>query len=127
MGSRRSPSGPRSSLTGFVAIAQTVVNAGSAGNVATATGILQQFKAPGGSVATRIDPRLLSTNDVVTQTPRGTVPIATSQVAISYCRISSIGTASAVVEIGFANPSTASATVVANTFNLNIALQGADL
>lgn len=127
MGSRKSPSGPRSSVTGFVTIAQTVINAGTAGNVATATGILQQFVSPGGSVATRVDPRLLSTNDVVAQSPRGTVPIATSQVAISYARISSIGTASAVVELGFANTSTASATVVANTFNLQISLQRADL
>ena len=126
MSSRRSPSGPASALTGFVALAQTVINAGSAGTAATATGILQRFVAPAGTAATRIDPRLLSTNDVVSASPRGTVPLGTSQICFSHARISSIGTASAVVELTFTNPSTASATLVANTWNLNVALQSAD-
>jgi len=126
MSSRRSPCGPLSNVTGFVALAQTVVAPGSAGNAATATGIISKFVSPGGSAATRVDPRQLSTNDVVTASPRGTVPLGTSQIGLSYARISSVGTASAVVELTFTNPSTASATVVANTWNLSISLQGAD-
>lgn len=126
MSSRKSPSGPASTLTGFVVLAQTVLNAGSAGNVATATGIAQKFISPRGTATTRIDPRLLSTNDVVSASPRGTVPLGTSQICLSYARVSSVGTASAVVELGFTNPSTASATLVANTWNLAIALQTAD-
>ena len=63
MSNRRSPSGPRSSVTGFIALAQTVVAPGSAGNVATATGILAKFRAPGSTVAVPVDPRRLTTND----------------------------------------------------------------
>jgi hypothetical protein len=127
MSSRKSASGPNSMLTGFVALGQTVLPPGSAGNAGTATGIAQMFVPPRGTAVTRIDPRKLSTNDVVTASPRGTVPLGTSQIALSYGRISSVGTASAVVELTFTNPSTASATLVANTWNLAIQLQGADL
>lgn len=126
MSSRRSPSGPKSLITGFVALTQTVVAPGSAGNAATATGIAAMFVAPRGTAVTRIDPRLLSTNDVVNASPRGTVPLGTSQIGFSHARISSVGTASAVVELTFTNPSTASATLVANTWNLALNLQGAD-
>ena len=126
MSSRKSPSGPSSSITGFVALSQTVVAPGTAGNAATATGIVAAFVAPRGTAQTRVDPRRLSTNDVVSASPRGTVPLGTSQIGFSHARISSVGTASAVVELTFTNPSTASATLVANTWNLAIALQGAD-
>lgn len=126
MSSRRSPSGPKSAVTGFVALAQTVIAPGSAGNAATATGIVQAFVSPRGTATTRVDPRLLSTNDVVSASPRATVPLGTSQISFGYARISSVGTASAVAELTFTNPSTASATLVANTWNLNINLQSAD-
>ena len=129
MSSRRSPSGPRAFVTGFVAFAQTVVNISTAvaGNVSTATGIITQFKAPGSTVQVRVDPRRLSLNDIVTGSPRGTVPIATSQIGVQYMRISSIGTASAVIEIAYNNmTSAASATSVANTWNVSIELQKAD-
>lgn len=127
MSSRKPPSGPASMLTGFVTLAQTVIAPGSAGNAATATGIAQMFVPPRGTAVTRIDPRKLSTNDVVGASPRGTVPLGTSQICFSHGRVSSVGTASAVVELTFTNPSTASATLVANTWNLAIQLQGADL
>lgn len=128
MSSRKSPSGPTSNVTGFVALAQTVVAPGSAGNAATATGIVAQFVAPRGTAQTRVDPRKLSVNDVVSASPRGTVPLGTSQIGFSHARISSVGSASAVVELTFTNPSNAaSATIIANTWNLNITLQGADL
>lgn len=124
--SRRSPSGPVAQIFGFVALAQTVVAPGSAGNAATATGIAQRFVAPAGTAATRVDPGLLSTNDVVSASPRGTVPLGTSQISLSHARVSSVGTASAVIELTFTNPSTASATLVANTWNIGLLLQGAD-
>lgn len=126
MSSRRGPSGPYGSLTGFVAFAQTVVNAGTAGNIATATGIAAMFRAPGSTVQVPINAKRLSTNDVVHGSPRGTVPIGTSQIAVSYMRVSSVGTASAVIEVGYANTSTASATAVANTWNLAISLAKSD-
>jgi hypothetical protein len=129
MGTRRSPSGPKSQVTGFVALAQTVIAPGTAGQAATATGILSQFVShlPPGTAVTRIDPSDLSTNDVVAASPRGTVPLGTSQIGFSFARISSVGSASAVVELTFTNPSTASATLVANTWNLVVDLVGADL
>lgn len=128
MSSRRSPSGPLSTVTGFVALAQTVLAPSTAGNAATATGILAMFVSPAGTATTRVDPRKISTNDVVSASPRGTVPLGTSQIGFSHARISSVGTASAVVELTFVNASSAgSATVVANTWNLAVALQGADL
>jgi hypothetical protein len=129
MSTRRSPSGPRASVTGFVAFAQTVINISTAagGNVATATGILTQFKAPGSTVQVRVDPRRLTLNDIVTGSPRGTVPLATSQISVQYLRVSSVGSASAVIEIGYVNPnSAASATAVANTWNLSVELQKSD-
>lgn len=127
MSSRRSPSGPKSLVTGFVALAQTVIPPGSAGVAATATGIIQQFVSPRGTAVTRVDPRALSTNDVVSMSPRGTAVLGTSQIGLSHGRVSSVGTASAVVELSFTNPSTASATLVANTWNLAINLQSTDL
>ena len=120
---RRSPSGPKTYILGFVELAQTVVAPGSAGQVATATGIAQTFIAPRGTAKTRIDPGELTANDVVNASPRGTVPLGTSQIGLSYARISSVGSASAVIELGFINPSTASATLVANTWNVSIGLQ----
>lgn len=113
-------------ITGFVVLAQTVIAPGSAGNAATATGIFQKFVAPRGTATTRVDPRLLSTNDVVSASPRGTAVLGTSQIGLSHGRISSVGTASAVVELNFTNPSTASATLVANTWNVAVQCQGAD-
>lgn len=121
--SRRSPSGPKTFILGFVELAQTVIAPGSAGQAATATGIAQMFVAPAGTAKTRIDPTELNVNDVVSASPRTTVPLGTSQIGVSYARISSVGTASAVVELAFTNPSTASATLVANTWNLGISLQ----
>jgi hypothetical protein len=112
-----------------VAFAQTVINISTAagGNVATATGIFAQFKAPGSTVAVPVDPRRLTTNDIVKGSPRGTVPLSTSQIGVSYFRVSSIGSASAVIEITYTNPnSAASATAVANTWNISADLQKAD-
>jgi hypothetical protein len=126
MSSRRGPSGPFGSITGFVAFAQTVINPGTAGNVATATGIAAGFRAPGSTVQVPINAKRLSTNDVVHGSPRGTVPVGTSQICISYMRVSSVGSASAVIEVGYTNPSTASATAVANTWNIAIALAKSD-
>lgn len=128
MSSRRSPSGPKSFVTGFVALAQTVLPPGSAAATAiAATGIFQQFVGPRGTAVTRVDPRQLSTNDVVNASPRFASSLGTSQISFSQGRVSSVGTASAVIEMTFTNPSTASATLVAQTWNLSVSLQGADL
>ena len=134
MSSRRSPSGPSSTLTGFVILAQTVVAPGSAAvPAATATGIAQAFFLPHGTAAvpvatpTRMNPKNMSTNDTVAASPRGTAILGTSQIGLSHARVSSVGTASAVIELSFINPSTASATLVANTWNLSVFLQSTDL
>lgn len=134
MSSRKSSSGPSSFVTAFVALAQTVVAPGSAGNLATASGIAQKFYVPRGTaavpvpVATRVDPRGLSTNDVVAASPRGTALLGTTQISFVHARISSVGTASAVVEFAFSNPNNAaSATIVANTWNIAIFQQSGDL
>ena len=122
--SRRSPSGPKTRILGFVELAQTVLAPGSAGAAATASGIAQMFVAPRGTAKTRIDPSDLSVNDVVDASPRGTVPLGTSQIGLSFARVSSVGSASAVIELTFTNPNNAaSATLVANTWNLGIDLQ----
>jgi hypothetical protein len=133
MSSRRSPSGPSSLLTGFVTLAQTVIAPGTAGIAATATGIAQAFFLPHGTAAvpvatpTRMNPKNMSTNDVVSASPRGTAVLGTSQIGLSHARVSSVGSASAVIELSFINPSTASATLVANTWNLGVFLQSTDL
>lgn len=128
MGSRKSPSGPASSLTGFVALAQTVLPPGTAAAVNVfATGIALAFIAPRGTATGLMNAKKMSTNDVVTASPRGSAALGTSQIGLSAARVSSVGTASAVIELSFTNPSTASATLVAGTWNLNVNLQGADL
>lgn len=128
MGSRKSPSGPVSSLTGFVALAQTVLPPGSAAAPAiSATGFALAFVAPRGTAIGLMNARKMSTNDVVSASPRFTGSLGTSQIGFSHGRVSSVGTASAVIEMTFTNPSTASATLVAQTWNLQVALQGADL
>jgi len=130
MSSRKSPTGPASSLTGVVALAQTVLNAGTAGNAATATGFASIFISPQGTALGLINVGKMSTNDVVSASPRGTVPLGTSQIGFSFARILSVGsaaTSSCIVEFNFINPSTASATLVANTWNINVDLASADL
>lgn len=73
----------------------------------------------------------MSTNDIVRASPRGTVPIGTSQIGLSYARVVSVGsaaTSSAIIEFSFINLAEgASATVVANTWNINVDLAGSDL
>lgn len=130
MSSRKSPSGPASSLTGLVALAQTVINAGTAGNAATATGFASIFVPPQGTALALMNATKMSTNDIVSASPRGTVPLGTSQIGLSFARVISVGsaaTSSAIIEFTFINPSTASATLVANTWNINVDLVGADL
>ncbi len=93
MSSRKSPTGPASSLTGVVALAQTVLNAGTAGNAATATGFASIFISPQGTALGLINVGKMSTNDVVSASPRGTVPLGTSQIGFSFARILSVGSA----------------------------------
>lgn len=127
MSSRKSPSGPVSSFTGIVALAQTVINAGSAGNLATATGFASVLSGPNGTaVGGFMNGVKMGTNDIVSASPRGTVPIGTSQIGFSFARVLSVSSATAIIEFSFLNPSTASATLVANTWNINVDLQSAD-
>jgi hypothetical protein len=116
-----------SSLTGIVALAQTVINAGTAGNAATATGFASVLSGPiGTALGGLMNGLKMTTNDIVSASPRGTVPIGTSQIAFAFARVLSVSSASAIIEFSFINPSTASATLVANTWNINVDLQSAD-
>lgn len=131
MSNRKSPTGPVTNLTGFVTLAQTVIAPGTAGNAATATGFGLIFVSPSGTATALMNASKMSTNDVVSASPRGTVPLGTSQIGFSHGRVVSVAgtgaTASAILELTFTNPSTASATLVANTWNVNVDLQSADL
>ena len=130
MSSRKSPSGPLSSLTGLIRLAQTVIAPGTAGNAATATAIAEFLVAPQGTALGTINPTKMSTTDIISLSPRGTVPLGTSQIGLSFARVLTLGTAAtstAIIEVSFINPSTASATLVANTWNMNIDLSLSDL
>lgn len=127
MSSRKSPSGPASSFTGFVVLAQTAIAAGSLGPAATATGFAQIFVGPQGTATALMNPAKMTTNDIVSLSPRGTVPLSTSTVVLSYARVLSVGTASAIIEVTLGNTGTAAATAVANTWNINVDLMSSDL
>lgn len=132
MSSRKSPSGPVANLTGIIAIAQTTIGAGTIGSLVTATGFAQILVSPAGTAQALMNARVMSTNDVVTASPRGTVPLSTTgagsgAVFFSFARVLSVGTASAIIEFTFGNTGTTAATAVANTWNINVALAGADL
>lgn len=131
MSSRKSPSGPASKLTGLVALPQTVINIATAGVAATATGFASIFVGPQGTALSLMNAAKMSTNDVVRASPRGTVPLGTTQIGLSYARVLSVGsaaTSSAIIEFAFVNMVfNASATVVANTWNIDVDLAGADL
>src|SRR4029077_9096105 len=84
MSSRKSPTGPASSLTGLVALPQTVINIATAGVAATATGFASIFVSPQGTALSLINASRMSTTDVVSASPRGTVPLGTSQIQLSH-------------------------------------------
>ena len=124
MSSRKSPSGPSSSFTGFVQLGTTAL-AGTA--TATQTGTAQIAISPGGTAFGNMNGLKMSTNDIVSASPR-VVPISSLAVVLSYARISSINTAGvAIVELTFGNLSTAAATTAANTWSINVDLNSADL
>lgn len=124
MSSRKSPSGPIASFTGFVALAATGVAATA---VATATGTAQIAIGPAGTAFGLMNGLKMTTNDIVSVSPR-VAPISSSSIVLSHARISSINTAGvAVVELTFGNPQTTGATTVANTWSINVDLQSADL
>lgn len=127
MSTRRSPSGPASALTGFVRLAQTTVAAGTVGPLITATGFAEIFVGPSGTATGLMNVKVMSTNDVVAASPRATVPLSTSTAFFSYARVLSVGTSSAIIEFTFGNTGTVAATVVANTWNINVDLSSADL
>jgi len=124
MSSRKSPSGPLSSLTGFVILGNTAIAATA---TVTVAGTAQIAIGPAGTAFGTMNGLKMSTNDIVSVSPR-TVPLSTSAVVFSYARVSSINTAGiALLELTFGNPQTTAATVSANTWNVNVDLQGSDL
>ncbi len=124
MSSRKSPSGPPSSFTGFVQLAITGLAATA---VATQTGTAQIAIGPSGTAFGFMNGLKMTTNDIVSLSPRVT-PISSNGVVLSQARVSSINTAGiAVIEVTFGNPHTTGATTVANTWNINVDLQSSDL
>lgn len=124
MSSRKSPSGPASSFTGFVVLAATAIAATTS---ATVAGTAQIAVGPAGTAFGTMNGLKMSTNDIVSVSPR-TSPISTSpSMVFSHARVSSINTAGiALIELTFGNLATAS-TVTANTWNVNVDLQSSDL
>ena len=113
--------------TGFLRLAQTVCPEGTV-QPATATGFAEVFIGPSGTATGVMDVRHLTTNDVIKLSPRGTVPLSTTGIFLSYARMLSVGTASAIVEVTLGNGAfDGSATAVANTWNMDVMLASADL
>lgn len=132
MSSRKPPSGPQSMLTGFVVIPETAVASATVETTATAIANIQV--PPSGTATARMNGRVMSTNDVVSWSPR-TVPLSTTAqvpVALTYARVISveaatISTALAILELGFLPYTTANATLQANTIDIAVHLRSADL
>lgn len=133
MSSRKSPSGPTSSLTGFVTIGDT--NVGSSSAQASFSAIAKIAVAPGGTAFANMNGRLMSTNDTVVVSPR-VVPLSSTAgcpVVIAFARVlsveaSTLSTAVGIIQVGLQSPNiTASAVAVSNTYDITVALRGADL
>jgi hypothetical protein len=132
MGSRRSPSGPQSFLTGFITIDATAI--GSSTAQATVSAIARIAIAPSGTAFANMNGKLISTNDVVAVSPR-VVPLSSvsgAPAVIAYARIvsveaSTISTAVAIVQVALQGTTNTLATAPANTFDLTVSLRGADL
>lgn len=133
MGSRRSASGPTSFLTGFVTVGDTAVTSSTA--VSSFSAIAKIAIGPAGTAFANMNGRVMSTNDVVSVSPR-VVPISTTAgvpVNVAWARIASVeastlSTAVAIVQIGLApQVSGAAGVAVSNTYDISVALRSADL
>jgi hypothetical protein len=132
MGSRRSPSGPQSFLTGFIALDATAV--GSSTAQATVTAIARILVGPAGTAAANMNGRIMSSNDVVSVSPRVTPlsSVSGAPVSIAYARVVSveaatISTAVAIIQVALQNSTNTLATTPANTYDLAVTLRSADL
>jgi len=133
MGSRRSPTGPQSFLTGFVTVGDTTLNSSTA--VSSFSAIARIAIGPAGTAFANMNGKVMSTNDAVAVSPR-VVPLSTTAGApaiIAWARIMSveaatISTAVAIVQIGLA-PGVAATTPVAvsNTYDISVSLRSGDL
>jgi hypothetical protein len=133
MGSRRSPTGPLSNLTGFVTVGDTAVTSSTA--VSSFSAIARISIGPAGTAFANMNGKVMSTNDQVSVSPR-VVPIGTTAgvpVNIAWARIASVesatvSTAVAIVQIGLApQVSGAAGVAVSNTYDISVALRSADL
>lgn len=133
MSSRRAPSGPASFLTGFIVLPLTVITTSTVAN-ATATAVARIAVGPAGTAFANMNGKVMGTNDIVALTPR-TLPLNSAGVPVSlqYARVLSVesatvATATAIIEVGLQGSSSgASATAIANTWSMMVALQSADL
>ncbi len=132
MSSRKSPTGPSSFLTGFITVGDTAVASSSAQS--TFTAIAKIAVPPSGTASANMNGRVMSTNDVVSITPR-VVPLSTTAgvpTILAYARVksvenSSITTAVAIIEVGLQSPLASAAVAVSNTYDINVFLRSADL
>lgn len=133
MGSRRSPTGPLSFLTGFITVGDTAVTSSTA--VSSFSAIARIAIGPAGTAFANMNGKVMSTNDIVALNPR-VVPISTTAgvpVNIGWARIVSVeaatvATAVAVVQVGLAPQQAGAASVaVSNTYDISVSLRSADL
>lgn len=133
MSSRKPPSGPLASLTGFVVIPATAIASSTAETTVSAIANIQV--PPSGTATANMNGKVMSTNDVVSWSPR-VVPLSTTSgvpVQLVYARVLSvqaatIGTAIGIIQLGFhAGVAGAAATVQANTIDIDVSLRSSDL
>lgn len=133
MGSRRSPTGPQSFLTGFVTVGDTAVTSSTA--VSSFSAIARIAIGPAGTAFANMNGKVMSTNDTVSVSPR-VVPISTTAgvpVNIGWARIASVeaatvSTAVAIVHVGLVPQVAGAASVaVSNTYDISVSLRSADL
>jgi hypothetical protein len=132
MSSRRPPSGPQAFLSGFIAVPAVTLVSSSA--QATVSAIARIFIGPAGTATANMNGRVMSTNDVVTLSPR-VVPlssVAGAQVTLSYARVmsveaSTVATALAWIQLGVQNSTNVVGDIPANTYDIAVTLRGADL
>lgn len=118
-------------LTGFITISDTIVTTGTVA-VGTVTAVARVAVNTVASTTgtANMAGKLMSTNDVVSWSPR-TFPLNSAgvPVSITYMRVkavesASVNTATAIIELGLLSSSSgASATAIANTFDISVALK----
>ena len=118
MADRVSPSGPVSSFKGVLVIAQTALAAATA---ATATAIAS---VQSGTAFANMNGFKMSTNSVVSLSPRAALGSASSNPISCHARVSAISTAgAATIEVTLGNGTAAGVTAVAQTYDINVALR----